>query len=206
VLTVTDGTHTANIDFVGSYTLANFHFASDGSGGSLVTDPPSSPHQTSAVVIPSDIAPEHVTSPNGQISDVAVNTLGSAHSGTIASEEVQNNSPSSSMNHSQNFKFKDFGDMAKFSVTPVVKVEVAGDQFFFKAFLANSDHGTINDIEFEKLKIDTEHTTFNANDSNRVGYHALSALISDAQSIDETTHKNMTLANLHHNDFILPSH
>ena len=61
-------------------------------------------------------------------------------------------------------------------------------------------------IEFEKLKIDTEHTTFNANDSNRVGDHALSTLISDAQSIEETTHKNMTLANLHHNDFILPSH
>src|SRR6516225_7726670 len=29
VLTVTDGTHTANIDMVGTYTLANFHFASD---------------------------------------------------------------------------------------------------------------------------------------------------------------------------------
>jgi hypothetical protein len=40
VLTVSDGTHTANIDMSGSYSLANFHFASDGSGGTLVTDPP----------------------------------------------------------------------------------------------------------------------------------------------------------------------
>jgi len=40
VLTVTDETHTANINMVGSYTLASFHFASDGSGGTLVTDPP----------------------------------------------------------------------------------------------------------------------------------------------------------------------
>ena len=40
VLTVTDGTHTAQINFSGNYTLANFHFFSDGSGGTLVTDPP----------------------------------------------------------------------------------------------------------------------------------------------------------------------
>jgi hypothetical protein len=32
--------HTANIDMVGSYTLANFHFATDSNGGTLVTDPP----------------------------------------------------------------------------------------------------------------------------------------------------------------------
>ena len=40
VLTVTDGTHTAALDFNGSYTLANFKFASDGSGGTIVYDPP----------------------------------------------------------------------------------------------------------------------------------------------------------------------
>ena len=38
VLTVTDGTHTANINMVGTYTLANFDFASDGNGGTLVTE------------------------------------------------------------------------------------------------------------------------------------------------------------------------
>jgi hypothetical protein len=37
---VTDGIDTANIDFNGSYTLANFKFASDGSGGTIVYDPP----------------------------------------------------------------------------------------------------------------------------------------------------------------------
>ena len=40
VLTVTDGIDTANIDFNGSYTLANFKFASDGNGGTIVYDPP----------------------------------------------------------------------------------------------------------------------------------------------------------------------
>jgi hypothetical protein len=40
VLTVTDGTHTAALDFNGSYTLANFKFANDGAGGTIVYDPP----------------------------------------------------------------------------------------------------------------------------------------------------------------------
>ena len=41
VLTVTDGNgDTANLSFNGSYTLANFDFASDGSGGTIVYDPP----------------------------------------------------------------------------------------------------------------------------------------------------------------------
>jgi hypothetical protein len=48
VLTVSDGTHTANINFSGSYTLANFQFASDGANGTLVTDPPTTPDQCPA--------------------------------------------------------------------------------------------------------------------------------------------------------------
>ena len=40
VLTVTDGTHTDKLNLNGSYTLANFSFASDGSGGTIVYDPP----------------------------------------------------------------------------------------------------------------------------------------------------------------------
>jgi hypothetical protein len=40
VLTVTDGVDTAKLDFNGSYTLANFDFASDGHGGTIVYDPP----------------------------------------------------------------------------------------------------------------------------------------------------------------------
>ena len=40
VLTVTDGTNTATLDFSGAYSLANFKFASDGSGGTIVYDPP----------------------------------------------------------------------------------------------------------------------------------------------------------------------
>jgi hypothetical protein len=40
VLTVSDGIHTATLDFSGNYELANFKFADDGHGGTLVYDPP----------------------------------------------------------------------------------------------------------------------------------------------------------------------
>ena len=40
VLTVTDGTNTDALNFNGSYVLANFKFASDGNGGTIVYDPP----------------------------------------------------------------------------------------------------------------------------------------------------------------------
>jgi hypothetical protein len=49
VLTVTDGTHTAALDFNDSYTLANFKFASDGAGGTIVYDPPVPAGQGDAV-------------------------------------------------------------------------------------------------------------------------------------------------------------
>ena len=51
VLTVTDGNgDTDKLDFNGSYSLGNFDFASDGSGGTIVYDPPvtSSPGQKAA--------------------------------------------------------------------------------------------------------------------------------------------------------------
>ena len=53
VLTVTDGTDSVNLSFSGSYVLGNFKFASDGSGGTMVYDPPvpnSSASGTSATV------------------------------------------------------------------------------------------------------------------------------------------------------------
>ena len=40
VLTVSNGTQSAALDFSGSYVLANFEFASDGKGGTIVYDPP----------------------------------------------------------------------------------------------------------------------------------------------------------------------
>ena len=39
VLTITEGTNTVRLELAGSYTLANFHVASDGNGGTLLTDP-----------------------------------------------------------------------------------------------------------------------------------------------------------------------
>jgi hypothetical protein len=51
ILTVTDGTNTTTLDFNGTYVLANFKFASDGSGGTIVYDPPvpAQPQSPSAV-------------------------------------------------------------------------------------------------------------------------------------------------------------
>ena len=40
VLTISSGGETVELDFNGSYALANFSFASDGSGGTIVYDPP----------------------------------------------------------------------------------------------------------------------------------------------------------------------
>jgi hypothetical protein len=39
-LTISDGTNTANLNFTGNYTLANFKFSDDGSGGALITEIP----------------------------------------------------------------------------------------------------------------------------------------------------------------------
>jgi hypothetical protein len=39
-LTVTDGTHSATLNFQGSYVAANFKLADDGHGGTIVYDPP----------------------------------------------------------------------------------------------------------------------------------------------------------------------
>jgi aspartate 1-decarboxylase len=52
VLTVTDGSHTANIVLLGDYTASTFNVSSDGQGGTFVADPPA----TSPVPSPSDPA------------------------------------------------------------------------------------------------------------------------------------------------------
>jgi hypothetical protein len=48
ILTVSDGTHVAKLQMIGSYTLASFHAASDGSGGTLITDPPATDPPTTS--------------------------------------------------------------------------------------------------------------------------------------------------------------
>ncbi|MGJ4940716.1 beta strand repeat-containing protein [Bradyrhizobium sp. HKCCYLS1011] len=48
-LTVSDGVHTANVDLLGSYSLANFTASSDGHGGTSVVDPPLASQQTSSL-------------------------------------------------------------------------------------------------------------------------------------------------------------
>jgi hypothetical protein len=52
MLTVTDGSHTANIALTGNYLSSTWTLSSDGHGGTFVVDPPA----TSAVLSPSDPA------------------------------------------------------------------------------------------------------------------------------------------------------
>jgi hypothetical protein len=73
VLTVTDGSNTAELSFSGSYTLANFDFSSDGSGGTIVYDPP--------VLTPSS---QNTTAPNATSTDPS----GSATIGARATLEL----------------------------------------------------------------------------------------------------------------------
>jgi autotransporter passenger strand-loop-strand repeat protein len=47
-LTVTDGTHTALLNVIGTYTLTSFKTSNDGHGGTLLTDPPVSSSPTVA--------------------------------------------------------------------------------------------------------------------------------------------------------------
>ena len=57
-LTVTDGTKTADIRLLGQYMAGDFHMATDGSGGTLVTDPPLVAATDSNPIAPA--APHHV--------------------------------------------------------------------------------------------------------------------------------------------------
>ena len=42
-MTISNGTTTTALQFTGTYTLADFHIANDGAGGTLLTDPPAAP-------------------------------------------------------------------------------------------------------------------------------------------------------------------
>jgi hypothetical protein len=52
VLTVTDGTHTAKIDLTGDYLTSTFTVASDGHGGTTVTDPPAAATRPPVTTLP----------------------------------------------------------------------------------------------------------------------------------------------------------
>jgi hypothetical protein len=50
ILTVTDGSNTTNLHFVGNYVLGNFKFATDGNGGTIIYDPPVQDQNAAQVV------------------------------------------------------------------------------------------------------------------------------------------------------------
>jgi probable HAF family extracellular repeat protein len=70
VLTVSDGTHVANLNMIGNFTLASFHAASDGSGGTLITDPPATSTH-SANIAPMATYTYQTIDPPGSIYTVA---------------------------------------------------------------------------------------------------------------------------------------
>ena len=47
-LTVSDGTHTTQLNLIGTYTIASFKTADDGTGHTMLTDPPISTGQAVA--------------------------------------------------------------------------------------------------------------------------------------------------------------
>jgi hypothetical protein len=51
-LTVTDGTHTANISLLGNYIASTFTASSDGHGGVIVVDPPNQAISSSLLAAP----------------------------------------------------------------------------------------------------------------------------------------------------------
>jgi hypothetical protein len=98
VLTVSDGGgDTANLDFNGAYSLANFSFASDGDGGTIVYDPPVQAANSSAPLLagqfangsaaPSDDVDGSATAGNGA-------SFFAAGTGQVANTDCQPRTPS----------------------------------------------------------------------------------------------------------------
>ncbi len=59
ILTIANGTTSVALQFTGTYTLADFHIANDGSGGTLLTDPPPA--------VPGPINNSPITVGNGEV-------------------------------------------------------------------------------------------------------------------------------------------
>jgi hypothetical protein len=101
VLTVSDGTHVAKLHMVGSYTLANFHASSDGSGGTLITDPPPTSNHTANIALNENTTNHGATDPpttSTTHQDASGNMAADAfvfppnlgqHSETIPKDEIQ---------------------------------------------------------------------------------------------------------------------
>ena len=77
VLTITQGTNTAQLDLEGTYTLANFRVASDGGGGTLLTDPAVVKQQpgNAAATIGNDTVLEIDTSDKGNVTFSGTNGI-----------------------------------------------------------------------------------------------------------------------------------
>src|SRR6185437_7677929 len=73
-LTVSDGTHTANIALLGNYSLANFTVASDGHGGTSLVDPPIPSAQSGAVNQQFGLASEASSTPAWQSNPAILNS------------------------------------------------------------------------------------------------------------------------------------
>jgi hypothetical protein len=72
-LTLSDGTNTASLNFLGNYAPANFNFSSDGNGGTLLNEAPT----TAPLVTPSSAVTDTVTANNGVDQFVFAPTPGS---------------------------------------------------------------------------------------------------------------------------------
>ena len=101
VLTVTDGTNTTALDFNGTYVLANFKFASDGSGGTVLYDPPvpAQPQSSGAVGHTASINAAAVFTGAGQDSFVFAPASGhNSATGWNPTMDARQTSPGASLN------------------------------------------------------------------------------------------------------------
>jgi serralysin len=76
VLTITDGSgDTDKLSFNGSYTLANFSFASDGSGGTIVYDPPVTASSAQNTAAPGPVVPSETTTTGGTLDPIELSGI-----------------------------------------------------------------------------------------------------------------------------------
>ncbi len=146
-LTLSDGTHTTNIDFAGNYVFENFTLSNDGSGGTLIIDPPVT--STETVTIDSGTTSDSGSSGGTQIIDSSVTSTETTtiDSGTTLDIAAASTESVSFANHSGTTGSLVLNDSIEFSG---VITGFAGD-----GTPSNSDSIDLKDIGFSSLTTET---------------------------------------------------
>jgi hypothetical protein len=123
-LTVSDGTHTANIHLNGTYVLANFTLSNDGSGGTLVIDPPVTSSTSGSMDVLSQV------SASGQLT--------TANEGAIASSSDHGDSLNNDNGWAHNLAFQN-NNVDQFDFKPLLGVQSSNSPSLRPATLSEAD-------------------------------------------------------------------